>query len=345
METLQLLGTALGLGALAGLNLYLTVFATGLAIQQGWIALAPQYHALAVLGNPGVVFLAGALYFIEFFADKVPWVDSLWDTVHTVIRPLGGAFLAVRALGSTDPAFEVAIALLAGTVSLTTHGVKAGARLLVNASPEPFSNIALSLSEDATVLGGLALIHYHPVVALAVVVVVVFGILYFGPRIFRAIKIRLWLAYKKFTCGPDNPVIDAAELPKALPSDADLLLQMMEHGKQPVEWAVPVLYSGSTRVRSNASGYLVALQGENARLFFVSKGRLAKSTEVIELAGYKAAHESRFLSENLVLYSAVHRPAKRTFLFDRSKRRLAVRLAEAVNARCGAEVKAEGQVA
>ena len=100
METLQLLGTALGLGALSGINLYLTVFATGLAIQQHWIVLAPQYSKLAVLGDPAVVLIAGVLYFLEFFADKIPWVDSLWDVLHTVIRPVGGALLASRVLGT-----------------------------------------------------------------------------------------------------------------------------------------------------------------------------------------------------------------------------------------------------
>src|ERR1043166_4865470 len=102
---LEVLGTTLGLSALAGINLYLTVFVTGLAINAGWLTNYPP--ALSVLGNEGVIILAGVLYALEFFADKVPWVDSLWDTIHTVIRPIGGAFLAIKGLGTTDPMLDV----------------------------------------------------------------------------------------------------------------------------------------------------------------------------------------------------------------------------------------------
>ena len=343
METLQLLGTALGFGELAGINLYLTVFATGLAIQQGWIVLAPQYGKLLILGDPTIVFIAGALYFVEFFADKIPWVDSLWDALHTIIRPIGGALLGVRILGAAAPGFDIVVALLTGGISLTAHGVKAGARLVVNASPEPFSNIALSLTEDLTVLGGLALIHFHPVIALGVVTAFLGGVLYFGPRIARAATVRIWLAWRKFTSGPDDPKLDAAELPKTLPADVDLLLQMLEHGKGPIEWAVPCICAGSKRIRANVSGFLTALQGDSERLYFLSKGRLQKATEVIDLTGYKAGHESRFLSENLLLYGAERRPAKRTFVFERAKRRWVLRLTELVNTRIGQSTVVEGQ--
>ena len=331
METLQLLGTALGLGALSGINLYLTVFATGLAIQQHWIVLAPQYSKLAVLGDPAVVLIAGVLYFLEFFADKIPWVDSLWDVLHTVIRPVGGALLAIRVLGTAEPGYDVIVALLAGAASLTTHGVKAGTRLVVNASPEPFSNIALSFSQDALVIGGLALVHWHPVAALGVVGGIVVGVLWFGPRIVRAGFLRLWLAWKKFTSGPDDPKLDSAALPKTLPSDADMLLQMLWPEKRPIEWAVRCVYTGSKRIRANTTGFLVALEGSSKEIVFVAKGRLRKATEIIDLTGYRSAHDSRFLSENLVLYSADRRPAKRVFLFERAKRRMAIRLAGLLN--------------
>ena len=128
MQTLQLLGTALGLASLAGLNLYLTVFVTGLAIQQNWIVLAPQYQQLAILAHPAVLAISGVLYALQFFADKVPWVDSLWDAVHTVIRPIGGAFLAVRVLGTPDPVFDVIAALLAGGATITSRCSRAARR-------------------------------------------------------------------------------------------------------------------------------------------------------------------------------------------------------------------------
>jgi hypothetical protein len=168
METLQTLGVALGLASLAGLNLYLTVFVTGLAIQQNWITVAQTYPELAVLGHPAVIIIAGVFYVLEFFADKVPWVDSVWDAVHTFVRPIGGAFLALHVLGTPDPVVDVIAALLAGSVTLLTHGTKAGVRLVANHSPEPVTNIALSVGEDIVVVGGLALIWRDPVLALVV---------------------------------------------------------------------------------------------------------------------------------------------------------------------------------
>ena len=181
VDQLKLLGVALGLACLAGVNLYLTVFVTGLAINQHWIVLGPAYQSLAILGSPLILWISGTLYVLEFFADKIPWVDSAWDTVHTIIRPIGGALLAIRVLGQTTPAFDVVVALAAGGASLVTHSAKASTRLVTNASPEPFSNIGLSLLEDVAVLGGLALIHYNPLWAL-----VVFVLLLSDPSLFRA---------------------------------------------------------------------------------------------------------------------------------------------------------------
>ena len=103
MERLNLLGVALGLACLAGINLYLTVFVVGLAINQHWIVLSPAYQSLQILGNPVIVSVAGVLYFLEFFADKIPWMDSAWDAVHTIIRPIGGALLAIQVLGAPRP--------------------------------------------------------------------------------------------------------------------------------------------------------------------------------------------------------------------------------------------------
>ena len=153
---------SLGLAALAGVNLYLPVFAAGLAIHFHWITLGPQYQSLEVLGNPWIISIAGVLYLLEFFADKIPWVDSIWDAVHTVIRPIGGALLAIQVLGHPSPALTVIIALLAGGTSLLAHTAKAATRLASNTSPEPLTNIALSLGEDAAVLGGLTLVHFSP---------------------------------------------------------------------------------------------------------------------------------------------------------------------------------------
>jgi hypothetical protein len=158
VEQLELLGVALGLATLAGVNLYLTVFVTGLALNQQWIALSQQYEPLQVLAHPAIITIAGILYFVEFLADKIPWIDTAWDSVHTVIRPIGGALLGVQVLGQSSPTLDVIIMLLAGGTSLIAHTTKASSRLVANTSPEPFSNIGLSLFEDVAVFGGLALI-------------------------------------------------------------------------------------------------------------------------------------------------------------------------------------------
>ncbi|MEP6810982.1 MAG: DUF4126 domain-containing protein, partial [Chthoniobacterales bacterium] len=201
MEQLNLLGVALGLATLAGINLYLTVFVTGLAVNQHWIVLGPQYQSLEVLGHPAIIAVAGVFYFLEFFADKIPWVDSAWDAVHTVIRPIGGAFLAIRVLGHSSPVFDVLVVLLAGGTSLIAHTAKASSRLVANASPEPFSNIGLSLAEDVGVFGGLALIYYNPLLALGLFLCALIAFIYFAPKILRAMKAKIWLVFKKLN-GP-----------------------------------------------------------------------------------------------------------------------------------------------
>ena len=135
MEVLETLCVALGFATLAGLNLYLVVLVTGLAINQGWVDVSSTYPDLMVLGDPLVITAAGIFFCMEFFADKIPWVDSLWDSVHTLIRPVGGGLLAIHTLGPTDPGFDVVVAMLAGGTALVAHGFKSGTRLALNTSP------------------------------------------------------------------------------------------------------------------------------------------------------------------------------------------------------------------
>lgn len=172
VSVIDQLGVALGLATLAGVNLYLTVLVAGLAIRFDWIGLSSSYEQLSVLGNDWVLGVAGVMFVIQFFADKVPWLDSLWDAVHTVIRPAGGVLIALAALGKMDPAILTVGALLAGGASLATHGTKAGVRALLNLSPEPVSNSVASVTEDGLVLGGLGLIGLFPTVAFVVFLVV-----------------------------------------------------------------------------------------------------------------------------------------------------------------------------
>lgn len=172
MTLIDQLGVALGLATLAGVNLYLTVLIAGLAIRYDWVGLSGSYEQLSVLGNPWVIGVAGGMFLIEFFADKIPWVDSVWDGIHTVIRPAGAILLALAALGEMNPAALTIGALLAGGASLATHGTKAGIRAFLNLSPEPVSNSVASVTEDGLVLGGLGLIGLFPTVAFVVFLIV-----------------------------------------------------------------------------------------------------------------------------------------------------------------------------
>lgn len=165
MSVIEQLGIALGLASLAGVNLYLTVLVAGLAVRFDWIHWAASHESLAVLGNPWVISIAGIMFLIEFFADKVPWLDSLWDTIHTVIRPAGGIYLGLASLGELDPALTAIAVMATGGAALSTHGTKAGVRAVLNLSPEPVSNSVASVTEDSLVLGGLGLLALSPLVS------------------------------------------------------------------------------------------------------------------------------------------------------------------------------------
>lgn len=165
MDLLVTLGRTLGFSLAAGVNLYATVALLGLAARYGWVGLPAQFQ---VFNSPWVIGLAAGLYVVEFFADKIPWVDTMWDTVHTFVRPVGGALIAVATLGEASPTVEGLVALLGGAVAAGSHLTKAGTRVAANASPEPFSNWALSLVEDIFVVGlGFVTLKY-PLVALVV---------------------------------------------------------------------------------------------------------------------------------------------------------------------------------
>ena len=187
MTILTALGRTMGFSFAAGINLYATVAILGLASRYGWVQLPPQYE---VFDNNWIIGGALALYVIEFVADKIPWVDSIWDAVHTVIRPVGGAMIAVVTLGEKTPAAETMIALFGGALAASTHFSKSGTRVLANASPEPFSNWFLSLAEDLFVVGLGFLALKYPAAAAIVVMVCVALIAVFAAWIVRAVKRR-----------------------------------------------------------------------------------------------------------------------------------------------------------
>lgn len=174
MDILITLGRTLGFSLAAGVNLYATVALVGLAARYGWVALPEQFQ---VFNDPWIIGAAAALYTVEFFADKIPWIDTMWDAVHTFVRPVGGALIAVAALGEASPTVEGLVALLGGAVAAGSHATKASTRVAANASPEPLSNWALSLIEDVfVVVLGLITLKY-PLVALGVSAVILLAMI------------------------------------------------------------------------------------------------------------------------------------------------------------------------
>ncbi|HWN86368.1 MAG TPA: DUF4126 domain-containing protein [Vicinamibacterales bacterium] len=187
MELIAVLGRTAAFSFAAGVNLYATVAMLGLAARFAWVDLPPQF---AVFDNPWVIGAALALYAVEFFADKIPYVDTLWDVLHTAIRPLGGALIAVASLGDASPAVQGLAALAGGTLAAGSHLTKAGTRAVVNTSPEPVSNWLVSLAEDGFVIGlGLLALSY-PVAALTVVAVLALLIAACAAALVRAIRGR-----------------------------------------------------------------------------------------------------------------------------------------------------------
>jgi hypothetical protein len=187
MDMLAALGRTMGFSFAAGINLYATVAILGLASRFGWVALPPQYE---VFDNTWIIGGAIALYLVEFVADKIPWVDSVWDAVHSVVRPIGGAAIAVATLGDASPAVQTFVALTGGALAASTHFSKAGTRVIANASPEPFTNWALSLGEDAFVVGlGLLALKY-PAAAAIVVLICLAVIVSFSVWIVRLVRRR-----------------------------------------------------------------------------------------------------------------------------------------------------------
>jgi hypothetical protein len=184
-DTWQLVGLAAALGIASGLRLYALLFIVGASGYLGWISLP---HGLATLSHPLVLAASGFMCFVEFFADKVPGVDSLWDVVHTLIRIPAGAALAAGVFGDSSQAMMLAAAILGGTLAAGSHFTKAGSRAVINTSPEPFSNWGASLAEDVAVGGLLWLAIAHPLAAGIVVLALIALMVWLLPKAWRAAR-------------------------------------------------------------------------------------------------------------------------------------------------------------
>ena len=174
MNAVEIVALAASVSLLAGWRLYFVTLVTGVAMKWGWIDLPEHLRALDVLASNWVIAIAGAGTLAEFFADKFAWVDSAWDAVHSFVRPLGGALLSLAIVDAGDPAFQVGSFLLGGGAAAIAHAGKAGARAIVNASPEPFSNVVVSTGEDIATGGLLALAIANPIAAALIALILVF---------------------------------------------------------------------------------------------------------------------------------------------------------------------------
>jgi hypothetical protein len=315
MGLIENIGFILALAVLAGFNLYFTIFLTGLAVRLNWFHWASQMDALQPFAHPLVIAVALLLFLVEFGIDKVPWADSLWDSIHTFLRPAGAIFLTVTALGPEAVSFtQVLVGIGAGAAALLTHLAKAGLRLNINTSPEPFSNIIASVIEDVAVWAGFFLAVKQPLIALFVFGGLLVGIALLTPRILRSSRAILWLIWKKLRV-PAGKFTENDKLPDKLSSDEEFLISVKSPtGK--VQWAVPCI-TGKMSPR-NTFGHLVAL--ENAILFTTKK-----HAHPINFTDCKVTHEEHFLSESVVFQNKDTK-AKQVFRFHRGQAAIAERL-------------------
>jgi hypothetical protein len=174
----ELLALAASTSLLAGWRLYLVTFVTGWAMRWGWIELPDKLAALDVLANPWVLVISGAAAVFEFFADKIAFIDSLWDGINAAVRPLGGALLALAIVDPGEPVWQVSALLLGGGAAFMAHAGKAGARAIVNTSPEPVSNVVVSTGEDIATAGLMALAIANPLAAALIALILVLGSLW-----------------------------------------------------------------------------------------------------------------------------------------------------------------------
>ncbi len=186
MGVVETIALAMGVAWASGINLYATIATLGILANTGHMTLPPD---LMILADPLVIAAAGFMYCVEFFADKVPGVDTAWDGLHSFIRIPAAAVLAAGALGDISPAAELAAAIAGGGLAASSHALKSGTRVLINTSPEPFSNIGVSLAEDAIVIAGVWAAVAHPIPMAIFLIVFVLAMIWLLPRLWRLIKL------------------------------------------------------------------------------------------------------------------------------------------------------------
>lgn len=205
MDTLSLIALTLGAGWASGINLYAAILTLGIMGAAGAVHLPP---GLIILTHPLVIGAAGLMYMVEFVADKTPGVDTAWDGLHTFIRIPAGILLAYGATNELDPAVQFAAVLVAGGLATASHATKAGSRVLINTSPEPFSNWTASVMEDITVIGGLWAALHYPVLFLVFLACFILLMIWFLPKLWRGIK-TVFRRIARFFGGKKNAAEEA----------------------------------------------------------------------------------------------------------------------------------------
>jgi hypothetical protein len=261
MSFIPTLTQILGLSVVAGVNLYAAILVVGLGIRFEWIRGVPS--ELHILAHPAVLILAGALYLVEFLADKIPFVTPVWDAIHTLIRPLGAAGLAWGASAGADPLFQTMAGLAGGAIGLGTHSTKMGLRLMAHASPEPVSHSVISVAEDLGVVGLLILAYQYPWAAFFVVLGLLVLMAFLLPMVLRIIRFLLTgVADRLHSWFTGDPSAIPVETPRWLRDE----LQKKNRAEFSVYPAFARSVNGSARLRR---GYLLCTQHDLA--FLVKK--------------------------------------------------------------------------
>jgi hypothetical protein len=216
MDTIQIIALTMGTAWASGINLYATIFMLGIMGSTGNVVLPAE---LEVVSDPLVMSVAGLMYCIEFFADKTPGIDTAWDTLHTFIRIPAGAILAMGAVGDTSAAMELTAFLVGGSVAAGTHATKAGSRVMINTSPEPFTNWAASISEDVLVIGGIWTALHHPIVFLVGLLIFICVMIWLLPKLWRGIRQLFNNIRNLFGAKSQEQSAQLIEPPETLPDD------------------------------------------------------------------------------------------------------------------------------
>lgn len=228
-QLISIISLTMGVAWASGVNLYAAILVLGIGGASGGIDLPDN---LLIVQDPAVIMAAGLMFGVEFFADKVPGVDTGWDALHTFIRIPAGALLAANAVGDVSPALQLAAGLVGGSVTSVTHAAKAGSRALINTSPEPVSNWVASISEDVAVLGGLWLALNHPVLFLAVFLVFLAALVWLLPKVWRGLRrvgraLRQWLGDRQ---GEANAALEPAYAGRSVAEALQILDEMRRQG-------------------------------------------------------------------------------------------------------------------